>query len=164
MEREVLSHREARVQDAIFGHGRAARTGEPMKIGVVSHTRSVSMLECLRQAVTGRNAVGGRHHHLEDDDDQGQRDVPEHPGGPLRSRVLPRQALPLVKEAPRRGMSVLHRGQGAGRRRTRRPATYVGMCHIFCFGPHAKEIMGDIPNYTDLTPVLQISEVVVERA
>jgi uncharacterized protein (TIGR02118 family) len=51
-------------------------------------------------------------------------------------------------------------------------ATYVGMCHIFCdsvdafqagFGPHAKEIMGDIPNYTDLAPVIQISEVVVER-
>jgi uncharacterized protein (TIGR02118 family) len=50
------------------------------------------------------------------------------------------------------------------------PATYVGMCHIFCdsveafqkgFGPHAKEIMGDIKNYTDLTPVMQISEVVV---
>jgi uncharacterized protein (TIGR02118 family) len=39
------------------------------------------------------------------------------------------------------------------------PATYVGMCHIFCesvdafqagFGPHANEIMADIPNYTDL--------------
>jgi uncharacterized protein (TIGR02118 family) len=50
------------------------------------------------------------------------------------------------------------------------PATYVGMCHIYCdsvesfqagFGPHAKEILGDIPNYTDLAPVLQISEVVV---
>lgn len=50
------------------------------------------------------------------------------------------------------------------------PATYVGMCHIYCetvedfqagFGPHAAEIMADIPNYTDLTPVLQISEVVV---
>jgi uncharacterized protein (TIGR02118 family) len=50
------------------------------------------------------------------------------------------------------------------------PPTYVGMCHIFCdsvaafeagFGPHAKEIMADIPNYTDLAPVIQISEVVV---
>jgi uncharacterized protein (TIGR02118 family) len=50
------------------------------------------------------------------------------------------------------------------------PAPYVGMCHIFCdsvelfqagFGPHAKEIMADIANYTDLTPVMQISEVVV---
>jgi uncharacterized protein (TIGR02118 family) len=50
------------------------------------------------------------------------------------------------------------------------PATYIGMCHIFCdsveafqkgFGPHASEILGDIPNYTDLSPVIQISEVVV---
>ncbi len=50
--------------------------------------------------------------------------------------------------------------------------TYVGMCHIFAdsvesfnaaFGPHAKEILGDIPNYTDLQPVLQFSEVIVER-
>ena len=50
------------------------------------------------------------------------------------------------------------------------PPTYVAMCHLFCdsveafqagFGPHAKEIMGDIPNYTDIAPVVQISEVVV---
>jgi uncharacterized protein (TIGR02118 family) len=50
------------------------------------------------------------------------------------------------------------------------PAIYVGMCHLFCdsveafqrgFGPHAKEIMADIPNYTDLKPAIQISEVVV---
>ncbi len=53
------------------------------------------------------------------------------------------------------------------------PPTYVGMCHLVCdsvesfqagFGPHAQEIMGDIPNYTDQTPVIQISEVVVERS
>lgn len=50
------------------------------------------------------------------------------------------------------------------------PASYVAMCHIFCdsveafqkgFGPHAQEIMGDVKNYTDLAPVMQISEVVV---
>lgn len=50
------------------------------------------------------------------------------------------------------------------------PATYVAMCHIHCesveafqagFGPHAKEILADIPNYTDQTPVIQISEVAV---
>ncbi len=44
------------------------------------------------------------------------------------------------------------------------------MWHIFCdsveafragFGPHAQEILADIPNYTDLAPVIQISEVVV---
>ena len=50
--------------------------------------------------------------------------------------------------------------------------TYIAMCHIFsesvdafqaAFGPHAGEIQGDIANYTDLTPVMQISEVVVDR-
>jgi uncharacterized protein (TIGR02118 family) len=44
------------------------------------------------------------------------------------------------------------------------------MCHLFCdsveayqaaFGPHVREIMADIPNYTDQAPVVQISEVVV---
>jgi uncharacterized protein (TIGR02118 family) len=53
------------------------------------------------------------------------------------------------------------------------PPTYIAMCHIFCdsvaafqagFGPHASEILGDIPNYTDLSPVLQISDVVVEKS
>lgn len=50
------------------------------------------------------------------------------------------------------------------------PAVFVAMCHIYCntvedflagFGPHAKDIMGDVPNYTDLQPQVQISEVVV---
>ena len=47
---------------------------------------------------------------------------------------------------------------------------YIAMGHLFCdsvdafqagFGPHSKEIMADIPNYTDQTPVIQISEVLV---
>jgi uncharacterized protein (TIGR02118 family) len=29
------------------------------------------------------------------------------------------------------------------------------------FGPHAAEIMGDIPNYTDIQPVIQISDVLI---
>lgn len=50
------------------------------------------------------------------------------------------------------------------------PPTYVAMCHIYtesveafqaAFGPHAGDILADIPNYTDLKPVLQISEVMV---
>lgn len=54
-----------------------------------------------------------------------------------------------------------------------KPPTYIAMCHIFSdsveafqegFGPHASEILADIANYTDLAPVLQISEVVVGRS
>jgi uncharacterized protein (TIGR02118 family) len=53
------------------------------------------------------------------------------------------------------------------------PAAYVGMCHLLCdsmaayesgFGPHAREITGDIRNFTNIQPVIQISEVVVERS
>ena len=48
------------------------------------------------------------------------------------------------------------------------PPTYVAMGHIYCesaeafqtaFGPHAAEIMADIPNYTPIQPIIQISEV-----
>ena len=48
------------------------------------------------------------------------------------------------------------------------PATYVAMGHLLfdsveafqrAFGPHAETIMADVPNYTDIQPVLQISEV-----
>lgn len=57
----------------------------------------------------------------------------------------------------------------AGRAPDSQP-TYVAMCHIFCnsvddyaagFNPHVQEILGDIANYTDIAPVVQISEVVV---
>jgi uncharacterized protein (TIGR02118 family) len=53
------------------------------------------------------------------------------------------------------------------------PAAYVGMCHLMCdsvaayeagFGPHAEELTRDIRNFTDTTPIVQISEVVVERS
>jgi uncharacterized protein (TIGR02118 family) len=53
------------------------------------------------------------------------------------------------------------------------PAAFVGMCHLLCdsveayrssLDPHGEEISRDIRNYTDLTPVIQISEVVVENS
>jgi uncharacterized protein (TIGR02118 family) len=48
------------------------------------------------------------------------------------------------------------------------PATYVAMGHLqfesveafqSAFAPHAEEIMADLPNFTDIQPTLQISEV-----
>src|SRR5690606_2950071 len=50
---------------------------------------------------------------------------------------------------------------------------YEAMCHVLCdsveafqaaFGPHAKEINGDVKNYTDIRPVMQISSVVAWAA
>jgi len=46
--------------------------------------------------------------------------------------------------------------------------TYIAMGHVYfdsvaefqtAFEPHAAEIMADIPNYTSIQPVIQISEV-----
>jgi uncharacterized protein (TIGR02118 family) len=48
------------------------------------------------------------------------------------------------------------------------PAAFIAMGHLYCdsaeafqaaFAPHAQDIMGDIPNYTDIEPTIQISEV-----
>ena len=48
------------------------------------------------------------------------------------------------------------------------PATYTAMGHLYfdsvnefqaAFGPHASSIMADIPNYTNVQPIIQISEV-----
>jgi len=48
------------------------------------------------------------------------------------------------------------------------PATYVAMGHLYfdstdafqtAFTPHAQAIMADIPNYTNIQPNIQISEV-----
>ena len=45
---------------------------------------------------------------------------------------------------------------------------YVAMCHFICdspqaftdaFLPNAEALMGDIPNYTNIEPVIQISEI-----
>ena len=46
--------------------------------------------------------------------------------------------------------------------------TYVAMGHLYfdsvedfqsSFGPHAEAIMADIPNYTNIEPVIQVSQV-----
>jgi uncharacterized protein (TIGR02118 family) len=48
------------------------------------------------------------------------------------------------------------------------PPTYVAMGHLLfdsaeafqsAFAPHAAAIMGDIPNYTTIQPIIQLSEV-----
>ena len=53
------------------------------------------------------------------------------------------------------------------------PPAFVAMCAFICdsveayeaaMQEHRAEILGDIANYTDITPVLQVSEVVVERS
>lgn len=76
--------------------------------------------------------------------------------------------IPMVREklgAAVKGAAVEH-GLSGGAPGSR-PA-YVAMGHLYfdsveafqaAFGPHAPAIMADIPNYTDIEPVIQLSEV-----
>ncbi|WP_448189079.1 EthD family reductase [Azospirillum sp. sgz301742] len=52
------------------------------------------------------------------------------------------------------------------------PPAYAAMCHLLfetvetfygAFMPHADALQGDIPNYTDVTPIIQISDVRIAR-
>lgn len=63
-----------------------------------------------------------------------------------------------------KGMTV-DQGLGGGQPGSKPP--YVAMVHMLfdsvdafqaAFGPHAKAIMDDIPNYTDIQPKVQISD------
>jgi uncharacterized protein (TIGR02118 family) len=76
--------------------------------------------------------------------------------------------IPMVQEklgAALKGGAV---EQGLGGAEPGSPATYVAMGHLLfdsveafqsAFGPHAEAIMADVPNYTDIQPTIQISEV-----
>jgi uncharacterized protein (TIGR02118 family) len=79
--------------------------------------------------------------------------------------------MPLVKAmlAERCLRYTVDRGLSGGASEVRAP--YVAMCHVFCdseqafqdgMALHGKEIFDDIANFTDLVPVIQISEVVVD--
>jgi uncharacterized protein (TIGR02118 family) len=76
--------------------------------------------------------------------------------------------MPLVKRllgAAVKGMAV---DQGIGGFGPGTPAPYVAVGHLLfdsveafqtAFEPHAQAIMGDIPNYTNLEPTIQVSDV-----
>jgi uncharacterized protein (TIGR02118 family) len=52
------------------------------------------------------------------------------------------------------------------------PAPYTGMGNMYfnsvddfenAFGPNAEKIMGDLPNFTNIDPIIQVSEVMLLR-
>ena len=76
--------------------------------------------------------------------------------------------IPMVKELCGDACKGVAVEQGLGGAEPGSPAVYVAMGHLLfdsvgefqaAFAPHAASIMGDIPNYTNSTPTIQISEV-----
>ncbi|UCF89807.1 MAG: EthD family reductase [Desulfobacterales bacterium] len=76
--------------------------------------------------------------------------------------------IPMVKQKLGAALKGVFVEQGLGGPEPGSRATYIAMGHLLfdsveafqaAFGPHAQAIMGDVPNYTDTQPTVQISEV-----
>jgi uncharacterized protein (TIGR02118 family) len=75
--------------------------------------------------------------------------------------------MPMVQEKLGKACKRMEIDEGlAGGAPGSRPP-FAAMCHLFfdsvgefqaAFGPHAKTILADIPNYTDTQPTIQISD------
>ncbi len=79
-----------------------------------------------------------------------------------------RKHIPMIQQKLGRACKHLAVEQGLAGPEPGSRATYLIMFHLYfdsveafqtTFGPHADTIMGDIPNYTDIQPTIQISEV-----
>ncbi|MBC8239967.1 MAG: EthD family reductase [Alphaproteobacteria bacterium] len=76
--------------------------------------------------------------------------------------------IPMVLEKVGAACSKAEVDQGLAGGAPDAPAAYIAMGHLYfdsvesfqtAFGPHAEAIMADVPNYTDIQPNIQISEV-----
>ncbi len=76
--------------------------------------------------------------------------------------------IPMVQGKIGEALKEVAVEEGLGGAEPGSPAAYRAMGHLYfdsveafqtAYGPHAKEIMEDIPNYTDIQPLIQISEV-----
>jgi uncharacterized protein (TIGR02118 family) len=76
--------------------------------------------------------------------------------------------MPMVKEKLGAALKSMSVDQGMAGGAPGAPATYVAMGHLYfdsvaafqtAFAPHAEAIMKDVPNYTNVQPAIQISDV-----
>jgi len=80
---------------------------------------------------------------------------------------MPRSIALLSAHPGFKSVSVEH---GLGGAMPGTNAAYIAMCHyqfdsiesfMAAFTPHAAELQGDMPNYTDIEPVIQFNEVLI---
>ena len=98
---------------------------------------------------------------------------PNSPGARFDHAYYRDRHMPMVQSRMGEHLKYYTVDKGLGGGAPGAPATYIAIGHLVCdgveafeagFGPHTNEIMGDIPNYTNLTPMIQISEIVVDQA
>lgn len=96
---------------------------------------------------------------------------PNNPGSRFDHGYYMENHVPLV--ASRLGPAGMRKAEidrGIGSATPGEPAPFHAIAHLHfdsvdafgaAFQPHAAEIMGDIANYTDISPTIQISEIVL---
>ena len=81
--------------------------------------------------------------------------------------------LPMVRDKLGAACQGIAADKGLGGGEPGSKPTYVAMAHLFfqsveafqaAFGPQAEAILADIPNYTDVQPLIQISEVMINAS
>jgi len=97
---------------------------------------------------------------------------PNKPGARFDQAYYLDKHMPMVKSRMGSALKFYAVDKGVAGGSPGDAAPYLAIAHLHCdsiddfqrgFGPHAQEIMGDIPNYTDQTPLVQISEVLVDK-
>lgn len=97
---------------------------------------------------------------------------PNKPGARFDHAYYRDKHMPLVQQLLGEGCRGYSVDRGLGGGAPGQEAPFIAMCHIYsdsvesfgaAFAPHAKTITGDVKNYTDIEPLMQVSEVVVER-
>lgn len=77
--------------------------------------------------------------------------------------------MPLVERLLGDSLKLYEIDKGVGGRAPNDPIPYLAIGYLYfdrlsayrnSFGPHAQEIINDIPNYTNIQPIVQISEVI----
>lgn len=98
---------------------------------------------------------------------------PNRPGARFDFDYYVHQHLPMVRDKLGSACKGVAAVKGLSGGAPDAPAPYVAIAHLFfdsvdafnaAFGPVSGDILGDIPNYTDLSPELQISEVLINAS
>jgi uncharacterized protein (TIGR02118 family) len=93
---------------------------------------------------------------------------PNRPGAKFDMKYYCEKHIPMVQQKLGAACKRVAVEQGIGGAAPGAPAAFIAMGHLYCdsaeafqaaFAPHTEAIMGDIPNYTDIEPTIQISEV-----
>ena len=93
---------------------------------------------------------------------------PNSAGGKFDMKYYMEKHIPMVRQKIGPALKNVEVEQGVGGGMPGSPVTYSIMCRLSfdsvdafqaAFATHAAHIMGDVANYTDIQPVVQISEV-----